>query len=163
MEDALFIQKIKAILQNDGLSFEIETNGEVVTIQSFIPIAGKITSCAITAEIDFAHNFVISTARVPIKITKSLNNLVMEYISRANYALRVGYFQIDNKAKEVIYIIKQEFYSDASEEFYDHLARVLFFMPPGMIRRYGEGLLHLVYNKKNISPEQAIFLAEKNK
>ena len=149
------------ILLEDNLSYQMKEEDGKIDINTFIPIGGRITTCNLMLRIYEQEKRLVSLARVPVKIDMSKKQTVLEYIARANYGLRIGFFCLNLRLNELTFKITQDLY-EADREFYDHLLRVFLFMPPGMIRRYGDPLLYLLYAENSISAQEAITLAESN-
>ena len=82
---------------------------------------------------------------------------VSEYITRANYGLRYGCFQMDFSDGEISYrmAVNCEGYTDIPED----VIMSCIMIPTRMFETYGDGLVAVIYGFK--TPEEAVIEAEK--
>lgn len=91
----------------------------------------------------------------PLTIPESKRQTVAEYLTRANYGLNIGNFELDMDDGEVRYKV-----SSVWGEILPSLKVVERLVDTGfvMLDRYGSGLLSVVYG--NATPQEAIKAAE---
>lgn len=91
------------------------------------------------------------------KVDEARRQAVSEFITRANYGLRCGCFELDFSDGEARYHTYVDCPEDAGEPSDEQLTHMLF-LPIAMLERYGNAFLDVVEGRK--SPAEAILDAE---
>ena len=103
----------------------------------------------------FNDTSMVCRSAVSMKAEPSVRPQVLEYISRANYGLVYGNFEMDFDDGEIVYkmdILLGDTVPDEAQ------ADILLDIPINMINRYGDGLLAVMFGMQ--TPEEAIQKAE---
>ena len=89
---------------------------------------------------------------LPAYATKNKTEIA-EFISRVNYQLRFGHFEIDFDDGEIRFHFAQNTAIFSSEDANDAIEDQIF-LPPTMMKRYAPGLVDVL--QQNRSPEEAV-------
>ncbi len=117
--------------------YEVKRNDNDVFIATFgMNLKSRLSSCRVLVSV--SNDDIQSFATCPIKAASEAFPAVIEYITRANFGLKVGKFEFDFRDGEVRYqsILNC---SDGTPALRD-VERVVD-MPFLMLQRYGDGLL----------------------
>lgn len=103
------------------------------------------------AKIDVKLQIFIFYAFAPIKVPEEMRPIVAEYVTRANYGLRIGNFELDYRDGEVRYKSSLDFEGDTLTP---SLIRNATYAAVQTMDNYLDGLMHVTFGTK--IPEQAI-------
>ncbi len=101
-------------------------------------------------------NAITSYAQVNMKADSDSISAVVEYITRANFGLRLGNFEVDYDDGEVRYKCHNRFEDRIPSE--DELKSIAIACPLQMWMRYGNGFLKVLFG--GVNPKDAIAEAE---
>lgn len=92
-----------------------------------------------------------------IKASEDVRNEVAEYLTRANYGLKLGNFEMDFRDGEIRYK-SYEMISEAEEAPDEEIIRRCVYVGGAMVSRYGDPLLKVMFGFAE--PEEAVAEAE---
>jgi len=142
----------KEVLDNKGYNYGVEDDEP--TILSGMSLDNKLNSTNIRIFCRDGH--IAIYAFVKIYADEGCRSNVAEYITRANYGLTFGNFEMDLSDGEVRY--KMVLDADTMESLPESVFMRAFYIPIHMLEKYGDGLLAVMFGMK--SPEEAIDEAE---
>ena len=91
-------------------------------------------------------HYVINHVVIPQKAVRNVS-AVMEYITRANFGLAMGNFELDLRDGEIRY--KHMVNNIALLHDYKYYMKELLALPCQMIKRYGGGLMAIIFGDKS--------------
>ena len=119
-----------------------------------VNIGGKLQS--VNFALCIKDDYLVNYTSMNLRVEEASRKAVSEYLTRANYGLNLGCFEMDFSDGEVRYrsvAWKAELERDCSQA----MAMVLL-IPCKMFERYGNGLLAVMFGMK--TPEEAVVQAE---
>lgn len=93
--------------------------------------------------IDIQDDMVVSYAILPNQVPEEKRAVVGEYLHRANYGVQRGNFEMDFNDGEVRYKLAADIYDPRT--ITNKLVDLLILIPCLMFKRYGEGVMKLIY------------------
>ena len=137
----------------DSQQWHYKRHGDKNILELGMNLKCKLNSCKIF--IDVRDDYILTYAVSPINATEDVRPVVAEYITRANYGLKSGNFEMDYRDGEVRY----KTYLRCSIEVppledVEHSVD----LPIAMMQRYGDGLVKCMMGFGN--PEKDIEAAE---
>ena len=118
-----------------------------------VNLKGKLSECRLF--IDIKDKVILNYATIDMRADTDVRMAVAEFITRANYGLTFGNFEMDFDDGEVRY--KMTVDCENQTPGYDILDRMVV-MPALMFQRYGNGLLSVMFGFQ--SPEEAVKASE---
>ena len=103
-----------------------------------------------------SDDYVSTRAFIMLNADEDVRQNVSEYLVRANYGLKYGYFDMDASDGEISFKITLD--CEDRTSLSDDLLQKIFIIPQIMLEKYGDGLLAVMFGAK--SPEEAIYEAE---
>ena len=139
---------VKSFFDQAEAEYELLEGKDVIRI--IMPLDGKLKSS--TIEILFWDDSYTVNAYIPLNADEYCRQRVAEYITRATYGLSVGNFEMDFLGGEIRYRLTLD--CEDRTSLSDDLIRSTLAIPLGLIDKYGDGLVAVMYGFK--SPEDAI-------
>lgn len=96
-------------------------------------------------------------AGIDLHADEATRAAMAEYLTRANYGLRIGNFELDYADGEIRYKVHMECGETIPDEA---CIEKSIFVPLAMIERYGNGIGEILFG--SITPEEAVRMAETN-
>ncbi|MBR2784175.1 MAG: YbjN domain-containing protein [Firmicutes bacterium] len=118
-----------------------------------VNLKGKVSECKLF--IDIKDKAILNYAVINMRADESSRQKVAEFITRANYGLTFGNFEMDFEDGEIRY--KMTVDCENQVPGYDVLDRMVV-MPPLMFQRYGDGLLAVMFGFSE--PKEAVEKSE---
>lgn len=146
------IDCVRDYLDNDNWNYEYRDDRNMLVMG--VTIKSKLQS--VKLYMIFNENGYTSTAICSMKADENCRNAVMEYITRANYGLRNGAFEMDVRDGEVRYRSYVPYREMASLP--EGIIKESVGVPVLMFERYGDGLAALMFGFSD--PETEIKRAE---
>lgn len=143
---------IKKFLDEDQWGYEFRE--DIGRFTGGINVKGKISSVRFSLMVK--KNHLQAYIILPIRVEEKYRPVVAEYLTRANYGLIFGAFEMDFEDGEIRYRItvsESELKYDLQQAMWCALI-----LPCRMVDRYGDGLLAVMFGMS--SPEDAIAEAE---
>jgi hypothetical protein len=144
---AFALQTLERFLEEDGWH-PTPLNDRPIFRMRF---AGKNTELVCYAQINMDLEQFLFYVVSPIKVPEELRMSVAEYLTKANYGLRIGNFEMDYADGEVRYKSSLDF---EDVELNDPLIRHAIYPALHTMDRYFPGLMRVVYGGR--SPTEAI-------
>lgn len=119
-----------------------------------VNLKGKLSSCRLI--IDVKEKVILNYAAIDMRADEGVRDKVAEFITRANYGLTFGNFEMDFNDGEIRY--KMTVDCENQIPGYDVLDRMVA-LPPLMFQRYGDGLLAVMFGFSD--PKTAVENSEK--
>ena len=119
-----------------------------------VNLKGKLSECRLF--IDIKSKVILNYATIDTRADEESRARVAEFITRANYGLTYGNFEMDFSDGEIRY--KMTVDCENQIPGYDVIDRMIV-MPALMFQRYGDGLLAVLFGF--IEPKEAVERAEK--
>ena len=144
---------IREFLDNDDWHYKFDDEHGVFT--AGIAVHSKIQNVQMNIQVgesDFTCYF-----KLPLAATKEVRRKVVEYITRANYGLKNGNFELDYNDGEIRYKTFAPVLEDDAAPS-EELIRFSIFVGVAMVSRYGDGLAEVIFDIKD--PLEAILEAE---
>ena len=147
------IDCVRDYLDNDNWNYEYRDDRNMLVMG--VTIKSKLQS--VKLYMIFNENGYTSTAMCSMKADESCRNAVMEYITRANYGLRIGNFELDLNDGEIRYKTYLQMQGDIPPaKTVDRYLSLRYLM----LEKYGNGLLSVMFGVS--TPEEAVKAAEGN-
>jgi len=153
--DQLFSSVRKALDTNE-INYEIAESKTGLILRG-IPLDCKLKE--FNCLIETTDYYCTAYAYIPLRADEDCRMKVAEFVTRANYGLRAGKFELDFEDGEVRYAISIDC-DDRASLSDDLVMSTMLGTPYRMINRYGDALVAVMYGIK--SPEEAIKEAESN-
>jgi len=125
------------------------------SIKIIMPLDGKLKNT--TAFFNCRDDSYTVNAYIALSADEDCRQKVAEYITRANYGLRFGCFEMDFNDGEIRYRLTLD--CEDRTGLSDDLVRSTLVIPMRMLERYGDGLVAVMYGI--MTPEEALNEAEK--
>ena len=119
-----------------------------------VNLKGKLSSCRLV--IDVKEKLILNYGLIDMKAEESVRDKVAEFITRANYGLNFGNFEMDFNDGEIRYKMTVDCENQLPGD--DVLDRMVV-MPALMFQRYGDGLLAVMFGFSD--PKTAVENSEK--
>ena len=151
----LIADAIREYLDNDDWHYKFDD--ELGVFNAGIAVGSKIQHVQLNIQVgekDFTCYF-----KLPLAATKEVRRKVVEYITRANYGLKNGNFELDYNDGEIRYKTFVPVLDDAAPS--EELIRFSIFVGVAMVSRYSDGIAEVIFNIKE--PLEAIVEAESPK
>lgn len=110
----------------------------------------KLKQCEVFIRLD--KDFLLIHGQIEIKADKHSIDKISEYLTRANYGLIFGNFELDYTDGEIRYKLAVDCMEGST--LTDNLLRKSIFLPVMMFDKYGNGLLEVLFDFA--TPEEAI-------
>ncbi|MDD3586618.1 MAG: YbjN domain-containing protein [Thermoguttaceae bacterium] len=120
-----------------------------------INIGGKLKSVHFLLSVK--EDYVINYTQMDLRVDEDTRQAVSEYLTRANYGLNLGCFEMDFSDGEVRY--RMVTWKEEMKKDLDNAMSLTMIIPCKMFERYGDGLLAVMFGVA--TPEEAIAKAEK--
>ncbi|MBI2566365.1 MAG: YbjN domain-containing protein [Candidatus Schekmanbacteria bacterium] len=143
------IESVCRFLESDHWGYERRAGRQVLTI----PFAGKSGKWTCYAQERFTQFLFYSV--VPINAPEAVRAQVAEYLTRANYGLVMGNFELDFKDGEIRY---KTMVDVGDGELTENLIRPVVYVNCMMMDKYFPGLMSVMFG--NVSPADAVALIE---
>ena len=111
----------------------------------------RFTSCVSPADASGPRHCAAEYTVAPVKVPEEVRSDVAEYLTRANYGLRIGNFELDYRDGEVRYKTSLDF---EGAELLPPLIRNTVYPSVNTMDRYMPGLMSVIYGGK--TPFEAI-------
>ena len=154
MNKAEIINEVRDYLDENDWKYEYQDVREIIT--TGVNLKCKFQSMKIL--FIFNDNGVSLYAMLPIKVEDSAREMALEYLSRANYGVRIGNFEIDLEDGEIRY--KVYLSARGMEKIPGEQIEEALIVAVSMINRYGDNLMKVMMGFAN-SAEEEIAAAEK--
>jgi len=138
----------------DRLEIHYNEDDEDNVIKIQMPVRGKLQK--IDMMVVCSDDYVSTRAFILLNADEEARQNVSEYLVRANYGLKHGYFDMDASDGEISFKISLD--CEDRTSLSDDLLQKTFVIPQIMLEKYGDGLLAVMFGAK--SPEEAINEAE---
>ena len=145
---------VKGVFDQKEISYEVlEENN---TIKTQFPLKSKLTN--FKAYFNCRDKSYTVNAYISLSADEDSRQRIAEYITRANYGLRFGNFEMDFSDGEIRYRLTVD--CEDRTGLSESLVMRSIVIPMTMFDRYGDGLVAVLFGIK--SPEEAIADAEKD-
>jgi len=136
-----------AHLDEESYTYDVESDGRIELI--FTTSSGTLTTWF---RVDEDDEIVVYLSRCPVFVPEERRTAAMEYLTRANYGLRIGNFELDLDDGEVRYKSSLDVEGDELTP-----ALVKRIMRPNLITmdRYLPGLMRVIYGSADPAKEIA--------
>lgn len=141
---------IERFLVQDDWKYTV--NEEKEYIKMGINLNSKLKECSLL--IDLRDDFYISYATINVEADEECRANVAEFLTRANYGMRWGNFELDMNDGEIRYKILVDCGDDCDCLPSPSVIKNSIYIPAQMMQKYGNGLLAVMYGFK--TPAEAI-------
>lgn len=139
---------LRALLDQMSIKYRFEEEGDLGTFTIQMKLRCRLQNARMIIIVR-ENNFSTLTT-IPLSADENYRLAVAEYLTRANFNMRNGNFELNMEDGE----IRFKTYFHAGEEHMDiNGARLCILLPFLMIDRYGDGLLEVLFGFK--SPKEA--------
>ena len=145
---------VKDVFDQKELGYELLEDKN--TLKIHLPLKSKLKN--FTAYFNCRERSYTVNAYIPLGVDEDSRQKIAEYITRANYGLRFGNFELDFSDGEIRYRLTVD--CEDRSSLSESLVMRSIFIPMTMFDRYGDGLVAVMFGIK--SPEEAINDAEKD-
>lgn len=140
------VERIIEYFEKNGFKYKIEDESTIITA---FPVDNKLGN--IKEIINVTDNSYCVMAKCPLYAEKDYRSCVAELMTRINYGLRFGNFEMDFSDGEILFrLTKSTFNGLPTDEDIEHSI----FLPMSMYSLYGNGFAELIFTDK--SPEEII-------
>ena len=143
-------EAIDSFLTGDDWKYQFDADKGLFDMG--ISVKGQLSSCRLKIRVNEDHYLVY--ACISMQADEASRMKVCDFITRANYGLRNGNFELDLRDGEIRY----KSYVDCGEDGYalpdPAIIKKSIYIPAQMMQRYGDGLLAVMYGFQE--PEAAI-------
>ncbi len=140
-------EQIIEFLDKDGWNYKFDEENGI--IKTGVNLEGKIKSCHIHIIVD--NSYVLNYASIEIGIEEKNRIAISEFITRANYDLTWGNFEMDFNDGEIRFKMVLDCAGIVpTKEMIERLAVT----PAVMFKRYGDGFLKVLFELS--SPKDAV-------
>jgi hypothetical protein len=138
----------------DRKELHYDEDAESNIIKIVMPLDGKLqkTNMMVRCFDDWSS----VKAYAPLNADEGVRQDVAEYLTRANYGMAFGNFELDIRDGEISFKLTLD--CEDRSSLSDDLLGKVFSLPQLMLEKYGDGLLAVMFGMK--SPEEAIDEAE---
>lgn len=143
-------ETLEDILKQDEIHYTVSDSGNLIRIPYSIDCKLKEA----TVVLAMTDNHYTSYGVLPINADEDCRAGVMEYLTRANYGLARGNFEMDADDGAMRYKFTIECGEDGCAMPDIDMVRMSILLPLNMIERYADGLLAVMYNLK--TPAEAV-------
>ena len=150
-------EAVEDFLREDDWRYQADDEKELIRMG--VNLKSKLKECKLI--VDLREEFYLVYATINIQADEESRLRVAEYLSRANYGLRWGNFDLDMRDGEVRYKILVDCGDDCDCMPTKSVIERSIYFPASMMEKYGDGLLAVMYGF--MSPEEACQQAEKPK
>jgi hypothetical protein len=147
------LNMVKDNFEEKGFRFGVHPDDNLISI--VFPMEGKFSR--VNVHIRFHDEHYIVNAYVPLNADKDCMHNVADYITRANYGLAFGNFELDFADGDIRYRLTND--CEDRESLSDSLIMKPISIALSVIKKYGDGLAAVIFGAK--SPEDAINEAER--
>ena len=148
MTKAELIDRVRDYLDSNDWNYDY--NDMKGTIVSGVNLKSKLSSTKLFFV--FNDNGVTIYSNVSMKADEQTRAMALEFITRANYGIRVGNFEMDMSDGEIrykVYINARGLDSISDEQIEEGI-----FIAANMLDRYGDGLLKVILGYANSAKEE---------
>ena len=148
MTKAELIDRVRDYLDSNDWNYDY--NDMKGTIVSGVNLKCKLSSTKLFFV--FNDNGVTIYSNVSMKADEQTRAMALEFITRANYGIRVGNFEMDMSDGEIrykVYINARGLDSISDEQIEEGI-----FIAANMLDRYGDGLLKVILGYANSAKEE---------
>jgi hypothetical protein len=149
---AQLLSMVKENFDEKQFKFNVHPDDNVISI--VFPVESKINR--VNVNIRFHDDYYMVVALIPLNAGEDCRHNVAEYLTRANYGLIFGNFELDFADGDIRYRFALD--CEGRESLSDNLILKTVSIPLSMIKKYGDGLAAVIFGAK--SPEDAIKEAE---
>ena len=140
------IKKVIEYFNSKGFKYKQEDDNNIVTA---FPVDNKLAN--IKEIINVNDDSYCVMAQCPLFVEKTYRAAISEYITRVNYAMRFGSFEMDYSDGEILFKLTKSTLSGLpTDEDIEHSI----FLPLSMYSVYGNGIADVIFQDK--SPEEVI-------
>ena len=150
-------QAVEMYLREDDWRYRFDEEKECITMG--INLKSKIKSCDL--RIRFYEKHYTVYAYIDINADEDSRLAVAEYLTRANYGLTSGNFELDMRDGEIRYKFTVDCGKNCDSIPSNSVIERSVIIPASMMQKYGDDLLAVMYGFK--TPEQAVNDAESDK
>lgn len=144
---------IKSFLDTEEYNYDWDEQAACFRFNMTLP--GKINRAQFTLRV-YEEAF-IAVAKIDVAAGQDERVAVAEFLTRANYGLREGNFEMDYRDGEIRY---KDYVPCGTRAPEPEVIRGAIMIPCAMIRRYGDSLVAVLFSLE--SPEMAIARAERD-
>jgi len=148
------IDQVREYLDKNDWKYDYEVDGDRKTIRAGVSLNCKLQS--VKLGVTFKEMGYTVYAMSPMSADEQTRPVVVEYITRANYGVRNGNFEMDYRDGEIRYKVYVP--TKGLDTIPDEIIEESFLIPPTMFNRYGNGLAALMLGFSD--PETEIKKAE---
>lgn len=131
-------ERVQDYMDQEGIKYEYTPDNERPKIQTGFEVSCKLQSVKIL--ILFNEDGYSALGVCPISADEESRADVMDYLTRANYGLRNGNFELDLRDGEIRYKTYVCCYGMEPEYLTDEVIERSIFMIPSMFKKYGNGI-----------------------
>ena len=150
----LIKEKIERFFETDDWHYTF--NEEKGFFKAGVNLKGKIAETQLIIRLYKDHYIVY--ANIALRADEECRARVADYLTRANYGLKWGNFELDMRDGEIRYKCLVDCGDDNDCLPSPSVIKNSIYLPPQMIRKYGDGLLAVMCGFK--TPEEAVKEAE---
>ena len=144
---------IKDFFEKDDWKYKFDEESGIFT--GGVDIGNKLGS--VSFYLFVKDDCVLNATTMKLRVSEAERLAVAEYITRANYAMTLGCFEMDFNDGEVRFRMTRSL-NDLRADL-NASARLMMLLPCAMFKKYGDGLLEVMFGMK--TPEEACKEAEK--
>lgn len=144
---------IKDFFEKDDWKYKFDEENGIFT--GGVDIGNKLGSVSFYLLVK--NDCVLNATTMKLRVSEAERLAVAEYITRANYVMTLGCFEMDFNDGEVRFRMTRSL-NDLRADL-NASARLLMLLPCAMFKKYGDGLLEVMFGMK--TPEEACKEAEK--
>lgn len=146
------IEVVRAYYDSQNWTYDFEEEKGIFTMRMSMK---DMDSCRVLTHCK-ENSDILTLAFLPIKISEAKRMEVAEYITRANYGMNIGNFEMDMSDGEVRYKVSSAWGDiEPTVPVMERLVDMSFVM----LDKYASGILAVIYGGK--SPEDAVAEVEK--
>ena len=145
---------VKDVFDQKELNYKLLEDNN--TLKTQFPLKSKLKN--FTAFFNCRDRSYTVNAYISLSADEESRQRIAEYITRANYGLRFGNFELDYSDGEIRYRLTVD--CEDRDGLSEGLVMRSIIIPMTMFDRYGDGLVAVLFNVK--TPEEAINDAEKD-
>ena len=155
MSYGYFIKEaIEDFLKEDDWHYTFDEEKELIRMG--INLNGKIKECKLLVDLRDTYYYVYAT--ISINADEDCRQKVAEYLTRANYGMRFGNFEMDMEDGEIRYKMTVDCGDDSDCIPTKSIIKRSIYTPASMMQKYGDELLAVMYGF--MEPKEAIEKAE---
>ena len=133
------MDKIKEYIEELNFNYSYDEKNNIYRLGFNLP--GKLNSCEVI--IDATEKFTKFYGLIPISANENIQGEIAEYLTRINYGLLIGNFEMDYTDGEIRYkiVIDNSWGIQINKEIIDDCIGIIV----TMFAKYGDGLLEVIF------------------